>query len=274
MASPSLPAIVLRRIEYGDFDLIVTLFTRDRGKVSAIAKSAKKSVRRFPGVLEPFSRIEAVLAKGRGKGMAVLQEAALEEPFFNIRESIVNTAYASYWVELVYLWMVEGEPLAPLFGLIDHVLAELNRGETPVEELSIRFQMRFLSLAGFRPNFDHCFVCKTCLDQIRHAVVVPDLSKGGIACPTCGISAHDRRNLSKGTLKLLTWADTGDLQRAARIRFTPAAVAEGLRFLEAFVPFHIAKRPKSLKVLRDVRQAIAGKTIGRTCTGGSVSSGS
>ncbi len=273
MASPSIPAILLRRIEFGDYDLIVTLFTLEQGKVSAIAKSAKKSVKRFPGVLEPFSRIEAVLAKGRGRGLAVLQEAALEEPFFKIRESIVKTTYASYWVELVYLWMVEGEPLAPLFRLINHVLAELNRGETPVEELSIRFQMRFLSLAGFRPNFDHCFVCKTCLDQIRHAAVVSDLSKGGIACPTCGIWTHDRLKISKGTLKLLTWTDTGDLQRAARIRFTPAAVAEGLRFLEAFVPFHIGKRPKSLKVLQDVRHAIAGrgKKDGAARMGGTVS---
>lgn len=256
MASLSTSAILLRRIEFGDYDLIVTLFTREQGKTSAIAKSAKKSTKRFPGVLEPFSRLNVVLAKGRKKGMPVLQEASLEDPFFKIREDIVKTAYASYWSELIYLWMAEGEPQGPLYRLMLHVLAELNRGATPVEVLSILFQMRFLSLAGFRPNFDHCHACKTCLDQIRHASVVSDPSNGGIACPTCGIPTNGRLKISKGTLKQLMWTDAGDLERAARVRFTPTAISEGLAFLEAFVPFHIGKAPKSLKVLRAIRNTI------------------
>ena len=256
MTSLSTPAILLRRIDFGDYDLIVTLFTREKGKTSAIAKSAKKSVKRFPGVLEPFSRLNVVLAQGRRKGMPVLQEASLEDPFFNIREDIIKTAYASYWSELIYLWMAEGEPQESLFRLTLHVLAELNRGKTPVEVLSILFQMRFLSLAGFRPNFDHCHTCKICLDQIRHASVISDPSHGGIACPTCGIPANGRLKISKGTLKQLMWIDTGDLKRAARIRFAPVAIAEGLGFLESFIPFHIGKSPKSLKVLNAVRHSM------------------
>lgn len=261
MSSLSTPAILLRRIDFGDYDLIVTLFTQAQGKISAMAKSAKKSVRRFPGVLEPFSRLNVVLSRGRGKGMPVLQEASLEDPFFKIREDIVKTAYASYWSELVYVWMAEGEPLEALYRLMLHVFDELNRGGTPIEVLSILFQMRFLSLAGFRPNFDHCHACKTCLDQIRQGSVVSDPSKGGIACPTCGIPANGRLTISKGTLKQLMWTDSKDLAHAARVRFTPAAISEGLTFLEAFVPFHIGKSPKSLKVLRAVRQSMGAEKI-------------
>ena len=254
MGSLATPAILLRRIEYGDYDLIVTLFTLEKGKTSAIAKSAKKSTKRFPGVLEPFSRLNVVLAKGRGKGMPVLQEASLEEPFFKIREDILKTAYASYWSELIYVWMADGEPMEPLYRLTLHTLTELNRGRIPVEVLSILFQMRFLSLAGFRPNFDHCHTCKTCLDQIRHAVVLSDPSKGGIACPTCTHTGNGCLKISKGTLKQLMWTDAGDLERAARVRFTPNAVKEGLAFLESFVPYHIGKTPKSLKVLKSIRK--------------------
>lgn len=259
MTSLSTPAILLRRIEFGDYDLIVTLFTREQGKTSAIAKSAKKSLKRFQGVLEPFSRLNVVLASGRGKGMPVLQEASLEDPFFKIREDIVKTTYASYWSELIYLWMADGEPQEALYRLTLHVLTELNRGETPVEVLSILFQMRFLSLAGFRPNLDHCHACKTCLDHIRDASVVSDPSTGGIACPTCGSPNNGCQEISKGTLKQLMWTDAGGLERAARLRFTPTAIDEGLTFLEEFVPFHIGKSPKSLKVLKAVRQAINGR---------------
>jgi DNA repair protein RecO (recombination protein O) len=263
MANLNTPAILLRRIDFGDYDLIVTLFTRTQGKTSVIAKSAKKSVKRFPGVLEPFSRLNVVMARGRGKGLPVLQEASLEDPFFKIRENIVKTAYASYWSELIYLWMAEGEPQEALYRLTLHVLAELDRGNTPVEVLSILFQMRFLSLAGFRPNFDHCHACKTCLDQIRHDCVFSDPSRGGIACPTCGVPTNGRLKISKGTLKQLMWTDSGDLERAARVRFTPLAITEGLNFLEAFVPFHIGKSPKSLKVLRSIRNTVNPRNRGR-----------
>lgn len=256
MVSLSSSAILLRRTAWGDYDLIVTLFTRLQGKTSAIAKSAKKSIKRFPGVLEPFSRLNVVLVHRKGNGLPVLQEAALEDPFFKIRESILQTAYASYWAELIDLWMADGEPQENLFRLTTHVLTELNRGVTPAEVLSILFQMRFLTLAGFRPNFDHCHACKTDLDQIRQKSVMSDPAGGGIACSSCGISAGGRLMLSKGTLKQLMWTNAGDLTRAARIRFTPTAVAEGLAFLETFVPFHIGKSPRSLKVLQAVRQAV------------------
>ena len=188
--------------------------------------------------------------------MPVLQEAALEEPFFHIRENIVKTAYASYWVELIYLWLAEKEPQPPLFQLIRHVLAELNASRTPVEVLSILFQMRFLSLAGFRPNFDHCYACKTCLDQIRQAAVMSEPAKGGIACPTCQPYGNGRLRISKGTLKQLIWTDSDDLERAARVRFTSPARAEALAFLEAFVPYHIGRSPKSLKVLKRIRDTL------------------
>lgn len=259
MTSASTVAIVLRRIEYGDYDLIVTLFTEDQGKTSAIAKSAKKSVKRFPGVLESFSRINAVLSPTKGKGLPVLKEASLEEPYFKIREDILKTAYASYWAEVITLWSADDAPQPELYRLMSHVLGELNRGEIAAPTLSILFQMRFLSLAGFRPNFDCCHACKTALDSIDCASVVADLSKGGIVCPSCGRATDGRLQISKGTLKQLMWTDNVDLKRAARVRFSPATVAEGLAFLESFVPYHVGKSPKSLKVLRAVRTKLMNK---------------
>jgi DNA repair protein RecO (recombination protein O) len=68
----STPAILLRRMDYGDFDVIITFFTLRKGKLTVIAKSAKKSTKRFAGILELFSILEVVAGGGRGKGMPVL----------------------------------------------------------------------------------------------------------------------------------------------------------------------------------------------------------
>ena len=80
------PAVLLRRVDYGDFDLILTLFTRTTGKISVIAKHAKKSKKRFAGVLELFSVVKITCQASRRAGLPVLQEALLEEPFAAIRQ--------------------------------------------------------------------------------------------------------------------------------------------------------------------------------------------
>lgn len=255
MAEQNLSAILLRRIEFGDYDLIVTLFSKERGKITTIAKSAKKSVKRFGGVLEPFSELEIVTSRPRGRGMPVLKEATLINPFFKIREDIQKTAYASYWLELIYLWMADNEQHIELYDLARHVLGELNSDRDMKEMLSILFQMRFLALAGFHPNLDECRICKTLLDNIAGSRVFPDLPQGGFTCSDCLGGGNKTFSISKGTLKQLVWMASGDLNRAGRIRFAASALKEGLGFLESFVPYHLGKEPKSLKVLRAVRSS-------------------
>jgi DNA repair protein RecO (recombination protein O) len=75
MSGFSTPAILLRRIDHGDHDLIITFFSREKGRIPVIAKNAKKSRKRFSGLLEPFTVLELVCRSPRRGGMPVLQEA-------------------------------------------------------------------------------------------------------------------------------------------------------------------------------------------------------
>jgi DNA repair protein RecO (recombination protein O) len=250
----STPAIMLRRLDFGDYDLIVTFFSLQRGKISMIAKAAKKSTKRFAGILELFSVLDLVGSTGRGKGLPILQEAALKHPFDKIRADIRKMAYASYWAELIYDWMEENERHTELYYLFKHVLSELDGSETSEEVLSILFQIRLLVLSGHRPNLVHCCRCRTSLELIRHGKLIFDIVKGGITCEKCARDPSGGVSLSKGTVKQLIWVGSGDYAKAARIRFTSQAIEEGLTFLEAFVPYHLGKQPRSLKFLRQVRK--------------------
>ncbi|MEA3438618.1 MAG: DNA repair protein RecO [Thermodesulfobacteriota bacterium] len=253
MPTFSTPAIMLRRIEFGDYDIIITFFTLNQGKVSAIAKSAKKSTKRFSGILELFSAIDIVYGSARGKGLPVLQEAVLKQPFLKIRADIKKTAYASYWAELINEWMEKGEKQPKIYYLLKYVLGELDFGNTPEAVLSILFQMRFMAISGHSPNLRQCSICKTQLEEMTKGSIIFDLARGGLVCDNCSPNFSKRIVLSKGTIKQLLWIEKGDLTKAKRIRFAPQASNEGLEFLEAFVPYTLGKEPKSLKFLRQIR---------------------
>jgi DNA repair protein RecO (recombination protein O) len=246
-------AILLRRRDYGDYDLIVTFFTQSQGKVSLIAKAAKKSARRFAGVLELFSEVDIIAASGRRSGLPVLQEAALKQPFAQIRVLPTRIAYASYWSELVDVWMEDHVTQTELYRLLLHVLRELDQGVISEAVLSVLFQMRLLRISGHSPNLELCGICRKAVDAVRPNVLGVDVAKGGIACLGCLPRSPDGPHLSKGTIKQLQWIADGDLPRATRIRFSPVAVSEALRFLESFVPYHLGRQPRSLSVLRQLR---------------------
>jgi DNA repair protein RecO (recombination protein O) len=250
----STPAILLRRLDYGDFDLILTFLSLERGKISLIAKSAKKSTKRFAGILELFSLIEAVASTGKGRGLPVLQEATLISPFSDIRNDIRKTAYASYWCELLNNWVEENQKQAPLFYLLKHALGQLDGGAAAAPEISIFFQMRLLNLTGHDPRLRQCGRCRKDLEMLQSKQVVFDIAKGAILCDECTSGAGGRIRLSKGTIKQLLWVESGDLKKASRIRFGAQAIKESLEFLEAFVPYIMGVQPQSLKFLKQIRK--------------------
>ncbi|MBT8341594.1 MAG: DNA repair protein RecO [Desulfatitalea sp.] len=251
------PAIVLRRRDYADFDLILTVLTQDHGVRTLIAKSAKKSVKRFPGILEPFAGLKIVFRPGRGKGLPVLTEADLVKSHTALRSDIQKTAYASYWSELVAIWLEEGQSQARIFELLDFVLDGLSDGTAPDALLSLLFQMRFVGYEGLRPILERCACCRKTIEAMPQHQFCIDLSRGGIVCHQCPMPCDVHLKLGKGTLKQLLWMAHGDLSTALRVRFGPSTLAEASQFLEAFVPYHIGRMPKSLDFLRRVRKSAA-----------------
>ncbi len=247
-------AIVLQRRQYGDFDLIVTVLSSDHGKRTLIAKSAKKSAKRFPGILEPFNHLRIAFRETRRKGMPILEEATLYRTLGNLRSDFLKTAYASYWVESINIWIEEGRVQADIYHLLEFALQALDAGEMDAAMLSILFQMRFIGHEGLHPVLEHCSCCQSDISGLAQNQFCVDLGQGGVVCRQCPAGTRGHLHLSKETLKLLQWIAGGDLAKACRIRFSPRALAEATTFLEAFVPYHIGKKPKSLRILQQFRR--------------------
>ncbi len=249
----STPAILLRRTSYGDYDLIITFLTLEKGKLTVIAKNAKKSRKRFSGVLELFSLLHLVCRASRGRGMPVLQEATIEDPFSDIRGNIMKTAYASYWAELITFWLEEEKTQARIYHLLRYCLAALDEGVIDAGVLSVIFQIRFLTIAGLSPDFSQCSKCRVDTDLIAGSRLAFELAKGGILCQRCASKSASRLNISKGMVKQLLWIQNNDLKTVRRLKFNRPDLKDGLVLLEAFVMYHLGREPKSLKFLNSIR---------------------
>ncbi|MFH1673314.1 MAG: DNA repair protein RecO [Pseudomonadota bacterium] len=245
-------AIILRTVDYSDSDKIVTFFTSGYGKFTAIAKGAKKSIKRFGGTLELFSFVDVVWSRGQRKGLPILKEVAIIKPFDRIRTDIFKTAYASYWSELIYKWMEAGQQHYLSFELLSHLLSCLDKDEVNDDVLSIFFQAKFLAFCGFSPNLERCSICQKPLDNFSGKSIGFSFKKGAIICSECP-AKKGILSFSRGTLKQLLWVFNAPLDKAFRIRFSKESKEEGIRFVETFVTYCFDKEFKSLKFLRDIR---------------------
>lgn len=253
----STDAILLRKIEYGDHDFIISFLTRSNGKISVIAKNAKKSVKRFTGALDLFSvnQIHCTYPKKKKDGLTILSQADLENGFGNIRYDVFKTSYASFWTELIHFWLEEEKSQPELYDLLFFSLDTLNTGSISGEVIHLLFLIRFMRLSGFEPNIEYCGSCKTPLDGIEQNKVMFDFKEGRIICQNCtkGDTKYGRR-VSKGTLKQLFWINKNDVNRVDRIKFSGLSIKEGESLLESFIPFHIGREFKSLQFLNRLRQ--------------------
>lgn len=247
-------ALLFRKTEYGDADLILTFFTLNYGKVSVIAKAAKSSRKRFGGVLELFSLLEITTQNGPKKGLPVLNEAKIVSPFAALRGDYRKTAYAAYWCDLVYHFVEEREPVPDIFKLLCFSLEALCANAHATEFLSVVFQSKLAQIVGFEPNLKNCYTCGKNVFETKQAAVTINIAQGGVACETCeNEHLQGAFKITPGALKQMDWVLGKPLDTALRAKFSNNAVNEALHFWEAFSTYHFDKKLKSLDFLRQMR---------------------
>jgi DNA repair protein RecO (recombination protein O) len=195
--SVSTEALVLRTVDYRDADRIVTLLTERLGKVSAIARAARRSRKRFAGALEPFAIIEAEIGFGRNE-LGTLIQARVLKGYPNILKDLGKMSALAAALELVSRATAERQPEPALFRATGTLFQLLDEGRQPLEEALLCFQIRATALLGFAPSFDACGRCGRPAARTRAGLFDP--IAGHLVCRACGgaplyLSASSRRRL-------------------------------------------------------------------------------
>ena len=149
-------AIVLNTRDFGESDRLVTFFTREKGKVSGIAKGARRSTKRFVNTFEPCSLVELVYRER--KSLAFIEACRLIEPHLEMRAEVERWGYAALVSEIVIEGVAEGEPQPETFQLLCEALCQLAKDKDPLNVV-ILFVLRFQSLMGYMPALDCCTLC-------------------------------------------------------------------------------------------------------------------
>ena len=119
--------MVLRRVDFGEADRLLTLYSREYGKIKAIAKGARKPQSRKTGHVELFMRSRFFIAKGRN--LDIITQAEVIDPYAALREDMVRTTYASYAVELLDRFTVEEDKHVGIYDLLVNALGWLGTAE-------------------------------------------------------------------------------------------------------------------------------------------------
>jgi DNA repair protein RecO (recombination protein O) len=169
-------------VDYGESDRVVTLLTREYGCVSAMARAARKSKRRFAGALEGFAVISVELTTGRG-ALSRLETARVTRIFPKLLTNLAALDAAGALLRLAREILPERAPEPDVFDTLLEALELLDSGVAP-RALRLCCEARMLSITGFAPNLYACVSCGREPPAGRLALFDP--ARGGIVCRACG----------------------------------------------------------------------------------------
>ncbi|WP_319550439.1 DNA repair protein RecO [Desulfogranum marinum] len=224
--------LVLKTADHGESDKIVTLFSENLGKVTGIAKGAKRSKKRFVNKLEPFSRILVSYKPSRTSTLLFIAEAELEHAFLSLRQSYQKYAGAMYLCELILRFTKEKDPECGLFSLLTWALHALDQGDRPLK-IAALFHIRLLDIAGYRPELECCSQCCKPISPKNTYTMQPGI--GALLCNQCRSgNTMLTRQLSVQTLKFLEKAQGVSLGHLSRLQLPDKAARETLYTLHGY----------------------------------------
>ena len=240
-------AVVLRRIDFGEADRVLVVFTRERGKLPVVAKGVRRMSSRMAGHLELFTQSELMLAKGAN--LDVVTQADTRNPFRPVREDLTKTSTAYLIAELADALTEEAIEQPELFDLRTATLRALGATDDP-GLVAAHYQLRLLDVAGFRPVLMQCVLCQAELAPGRNAF---SAFLGGALCPRCGPGEPSARPIDTDVLKVLRNLQRAGLPGSVQFRVPEVVMREVERTLRDLVERHTERRLRSPDLLARLR---------------------
>lgn len=241
-------AVVLRHSDFGEADRLITLYTRQLGKMRVIAKGARKIASRKAGHIEPFTYVRLQLAKGRE--MHLITQADTVDAYLPLRDDLILTGQASYVIELLDRFSYEDDTgNSTIFRLLTDTLARL-AAQTDPWLAQRHYEMRLLDQLGFRPQL---FECVNCGREIKAEAQFFSFRAGGVICPRCGHGLPNLHLISVDALKYLRHFQRSSFAEAARAKPDPETQNETESLMQGYFTYLLERELNTPGFLKKIK---------------------
>jgi DNA repair protein RecO (recombination protein O) len=245
-----LDALILKHMDYGEADRILIVFSKEQGKVRAIAKGVRKLHSRKAGHLEPFTHSRIFLARGRD--MPIITQAQTIDTFNGLRSDLVKIGYASYVIELLERFSSEDGENYSLFNLLIDTLMRLERSEDLFNPV-LYYELHLLALQGFKPEL---FTCIKCKKTIQAEAQYFSAEMGGVLCPDCGLTGSLPQSVSLSALKYLRHFQRSSYPELVHVKIDQKIREEMELLIRHYITYLLERRlhsPDFIKVVEHLK---------------------
>jgi len=241
-------AMVLKHMNLGEADKILTLYTPNLGKFSAVAKGVRRPKSKMGGHLELLTHCSLMLA--RGQNLDIITQSETISSFLPLRGDLWRTSLALYAAELVAQFTAEHVENYPIYKLLLDTLRRLC--ETDNGDLTLRyFELNLLTHLGYKPELQRCLDCKSPLKPTANFF---SASGGGVLCPACREKEPLSQPISLNGLKVMRLMQESDYPKASRVRINQDLSRELESLMRDYIRYVLEREVKSVAWLDRLRQ--------------------
>ena len=244
--------IVTKEVKYGETSRIITVITKEFGKISAIANNVRTGKSRLLAGLSLFVYSDFVLYEGKGKSGSLyrINEINVKEPFKNIKESIDKMAFASYFADIINKAVGENAPDTELLRLLLNALYFLDRDGADFELLKPVFEIKTAEICGYSPSFSSCGKCGS-----RDNLKILDPAGGSICCERCGTLLKTGFSMNDTVRELWKYIQSTGLKKSLSVNVNSDIIDYLSTLTEKYISYQLDYEFKTLKFLKSVRDA-------------------
>lgn len=240
-------ALVIRLADFSESSRVVTFFTREFGKSSALAKGAKKLKGPFEASLDLLAYVSIILYRKDHDALDLVTEAQLIRRFQPAAKQMFPL-YAGYYVaELLEMGTEPHDPHPQLFDVAVITLDQLRDSSDPRYAI-LRFELLYLREIGNLPDFERCSRCDKEAEELTSSRYW--VTQGGLLCGDCGRPEYAASAIQPGTVQLLRALSSESIPDLTRLNPTATQVKEVRRIVTAAITHALDKKPKMLGHLK------------------------
>ncbi len=246
-------AFVLKHYDLKESDKIITLYTRDLGKIQAVVKGIRKAKSKLAVTMEPFTYIDLTLYRKSQNKLFTITNGNIKYSLYKIKEDFLRIVYGDYLLELVDKLTETEEKNRALFNLIKDFLFLMEYKS--VELILWCFKIRFLSLIGYQLCLDICSLCGKKVQPFKKGMdwkIGFSPKEGGVLCYQCRGICNYKEDISPGVIEVFKKLLKINLDKIDYLKFSGKMREEVRHSLQYFLAYHLSGELKTQQFIEKI----------------------